>query len=142
MDSRWSCSGPLSESKLWASEHKYIFKLGLIYIMQENYCAVINTLVLSVQLICACRLKIQLCLMYVKRTTRLWTHPSFTHAAAAAAAVEPRFISRILTFSGDASRYKISMCGMRFVSRSSCRNYTVFNFICGLTVKFIIITLI
>jgi len=59
--------------------------------------------------------------LYVKRTTRLWTHPSFTHvaaaAAAAAAAVQPRFISRILTFSGDASRYKISMCGMRFVSR-------------------------
>lgn len=36
MDSPWSCSSPLSESKLWASEHKYIFKVGLIYIMQEN----------------------------------------------------------------------------------------------------------
>jgi len=75
-----------------------------------------------------------------QKATRLWTHPSFTRAAAAA--VQPRFISRILTFSGDASRYKISTCGMRFVSRSSCRNYTVFNFVCGLTVKFIIMTLI
>jgi len=43
LDSPWSCSGPLSESKLWASEHKDIFKVGLTYIMQENLQCLINT---------------------------------------------------------------------------------------------------
>jgi hypothetical protein len=71
----------------------------------------------------------------VKTTSLRSTRLSNTLLSAAVARV--RVISCILTGSGDATRHKISMCGMR-----SCSNYTVFNFIRAITVTLITTTII